>query len=78
MPSDFSMSAFQLFSFWIRPLTSDLSISSSLRDDEMWALRDISFEVKQGEILGIIRRNRVAPPASRYLTATQETGTLKL
>ncbi len=31
--------------------------SSSLRDDEMWALRDISFEVKQGEILGIIGRN---------------------
>src|ERR1035437_8235404 len=30
---------------------------SSLRDDEMWALRDISFEVKQGEILGIIGRN---------------------
>lgn len=40
-----------------RPLTSDLSISSSLRDDEMWALRDVSFEVKQGEILGIIGRN---------------------
>jgi len=31
--------------------------SSSLRDDEMWALRDVSFEVKQGEILGIIGRN---------------------
>src|ERR1039457_1325501 len=39
------------------PLNSDLSISSSLRDDEMWALRDVSFEVKQGEILGIIGRN---------------------
>jgi len=23
----------------------------------MWALRDVSFEVKQGEILGIIGRN---------------------
>lgn len=26
-------------------------------DDHIWALRDISFEVKQGEILGIIGRN---------------------
>ncbi len=26
-------------------------------DDRFWALRDISFEVKQGEILGIIGRN---------------------
>jgi lipopolysaccharide transport system ATP-binding protein len=30
---------------------------SALSEDEMWALRDISFEVKQGEILGIIGRN---------------------
>jgi lipopolysaccharide transport system ATP-binding protein len=28
-----------------------------LSDDEMWALRGVSFEVKQGEILGIIGRN---------------------
>jgi lipopolysaccharide transport system ATP-binding protein len=28
-----------------------------LGDDEVWALRSISFEVKQGEILGIIGRN---------------------
>src|SRR5882724_8591884 len=32
-------------------------ISASLRDDEVWALRGVSFEVKQGEILGIIGRN---------------------
>jgi lipopolysaccharide transport system ATP-binding protein len=32
-------------------------LSSSLRDDEMWALCDASFEVKQGEVLGIIGRN---------------------
>ena len=44
---NFSVSAFQHVS--VPP--------SSLRDDEMWALRDISFEVKRGEILGIIGRN---------------------
>ena len=32
-------------------------VSASLGDDEMWALRGVSFEVKQGEILGIIGRN---------------------
>jgi lipopolysaccharide transport system ATP-binding protein len=32
-------------------------VSGSLGDDEMWALRGVSFEVKQGEILGIIGRN---------------------
>jgi len=26
--------------------------------DFMWALRDVSFEVKRGEILGIIGRNK--------------------
>jgi lipopolysaccharide transport system ATP-binding protein len=30
---------------------------SDLSSDEIWALRDISFEVKQGEILGVIGRN---------------------
>lgn len=32
-------------------------VAASLRDDEMWALQGVSFEVKQGEILGIIGRN---------------------
>ena len=32
-------------------------VSASLGDDEMWALRGVSLEVKQGEILGIIGRN---------------------
>lgn len=27
------------------------------RDEEFWALRDVSFEVKQGEVVGIIGRN---------------------
>ena len=26
-------------------------------DDNVWALRDVSFEVKEGEVLGIIGRN---------------------
>lgn len=33
------------------------SAPSELADDEIWALRDISFQVKRGEILGIIGRN---------------------
>ena len=28
-----------------------------LRHEEFWALRDVSFEVKQGEVVGIIGRN---------------------
>src|SRR5713226_6694391 len=35
-----------------RPLTSDLSPS-----DTIWALKDVSFEVRRGEIVGIIGRN---------------------
>jgi lipopolysaccharide transport system ATP-binding protein len=31
--------------------------SAELGDDEVWALQGVSFEVKQGEILGIIGRN---------------------
>jgi lipopolysaccharide transport system ATP-binding protein len=37
-----------------RPLTSDLR---PLATEEFWALRGINFEVKQGEVLGIIGRN---------------------
>jgi lipopolysaccharide transport system ATP-binding protein len=38
---------------------SDLGSSQdfSISDDEVWALRGISFDVKQGEILGIVGRN---------------------
>jgi lipopolysaccharide transport system ATP-binding protein len=31
--------------------------NSKLEQEEFWALRDVSFEVKQGEVLGIIGRN---------------------
>ena len=37
----------------LRPLTFD----PSLADDEIWALKDVSFGVRQGEIVGIIGRN---------------------
>ena len=32
--------------------------SSRDADDIIWALKDVSFEVKQGEVLGILGRNR--------------------
>jgi len=32
-------------------------VSASLGEDEVWALREVSFQVEQGEILGIIGRN---------------------
>ena len=39
----------------------DLAASKTARQasmsDELWALRDVSFEVRQGEVLGIIGRN---------------------
>lgn len=31
--------------------------SNSSHSDELWALRDVSFEVKRGEVLGVIGRN---------------------
>ena len=31
--------------------------AQSTASDELWALRDISFEVKHGEVVGIIGRN---------------------
>jgi lipopolysaccharide transport system ATP-binding protein len=36
---------------------SEVTSDPSLADDEMWALQGVSFEVKQGEILGIMGRN---------------------
>jgi lipopolysaccharide transport system ATP-binding protein len=35
----------------------DFSVSASPSSEEFWALKDVSFEVKQGEVLGIIGRN---------------------
>ena len=39
------------------PILAPCSQQSSQRDDFIWALRDVSFEVKQGEVVGIIGRN---------------------
>jgi lipopolysaccharide transport system ATP-binding protein len=38
----------------LRPQTSD--IARATRED-FWALKNVSFEVRQGEVLGIIGRN---------------------
>ena len=43
----------------VSSLQSDSSLQSSCSDvpSELWALRDVSFEVRRGEVLGIIGRN---------------------
>jgi len=47
----------QLLSSDLRPPTSDLGPPLADDPEHVWALRDVSFEVKCGEILGIIGRN---------------------
>src|SRR5215207_6190017 len=43
---------------FMRALRQNSNKSNSvLSDNTLWALRDISFDVEQGEILGIIGRN---------------------
>jgi len=39
------------------PLSAPGSLLSSQRDDLIWALKNVSFEVKQGQVAGVIRRN---------------------
>lgn len=43
--------------WWRSAVNGTATSSSSSVDDVLWALRDISFEVPQGEVLGIIGRN---------------------
>ncbi len=40
-----------------RPSKDDRGEAESANKDEFWALKDVSFEVKQGEVVGIIGRN---------------------
>ncbi|MGQ9503256.1 MAG: ABC transporter ATP-binding protein, partial [Anaerolineae bacterium] len=37
--------------------TDPQSTDSRSSDTDLWALRDVSFEVKRGEVVGIIGRN---------------------
>ncbi len=39
------------------PSTSTQNLNSRTSKEDFWALRDVSFEVKRGEVLGIIGRN---------------------
>jgi homopolymeric O-antigen transport system ATP-binding protein len=39
------------------PLFAPSPVQSSQRDDLIWALKEVSFEVKQGDVVGIIGRN---------------------
>jgi lipopolysaccharide transport system ATP-binding protein len=45
---------------WVKALKSPIERSygrKAVRDKEFWALRDVSFEVEVGEVLGVIGRN---------------------
>ncbi len=50
---DALVSTFQRLTFQ----RSTFNAPTSQRSDELWALRDVSFEVKRGEVVGIIGRN---------------------
>ncbi len=41
----------------VRPLISEENTSEKKSPDHFWALQDISFDVEQGEILGVIGKN---------------------
>jgi ABC-type polysaccharide/polyol phosphate transport system, ATPase component len=47
------------FSFWVQRLTylSQDKLTAHAQNEEFWALKDVSFQVSQGERIGIIGRN---------------------
>jgi lipopolysaccharide transport system ATP-binding protein len=48
----------RIANFARRPAHSAIRNShSAIEENTIWALRDVSFEVKRGEVLGIIGRN---------------------
>ena len=61
------------------PMPHALSSMQSSQDDVIWALKDVSFEVNEGEVMGIIGRNgagkstllkvlsRITEPSSGYV-----------
>jgi lipopolysaccharide transport system ATP-binding protein len=57
----FCLSLKRTLAYGIKDVARDMvglnSTSSELRRDEFWALRDVSFEVKRGECLGLIGAN---------------------